>query len=311
MSDHSLLRQGVTMGLAATLVLTVTALPMAALTADERDAIARICFAVPDDEMYGEVLEVVLEALDSKHGTFGYINADGAFVVPSLTTEVWEQCQVPGKTFVFPRESWGDSSWPTAIRQKRAVVLNETSTLTPAGHIPIRRHISLPILFRGETIGLFQVANRDTDYTDADVQQLQSIADYIAPLLAARLERDAAVIEEVRAEGRAEVLDANQKRLMAIAGLALSVAVLVCSVLIRIGRTQQTIKQNTDGIEATRGDVNTLRDEAHACRTRLHERIDETNEKVGVVQVTAASIEAKVDVLLEHNGCDKPDAAKE
>jgi len=37
----------------------------------------------------------------------------------------------------------------------------------------IRRHISFPILFRGEAIGLFQVANRETDYTEADIRLLE------------------------------------------------------------------------------------------------------------------------------------------
>jgi signal transduction histidine kinase len=107
-----------------------------------------------------------------------------------MTRHIWDQCQVAAKTFTFPRDTWGNSSWPRAIREKRAICSNEAATGTPEGHVDIQRHISLPILFRGEVIGLFQVANKESDYTEADIRSLDSVAGYIAPILAARLQRD-------------------------------------------------------------------------------------------------------------------------
>jgi light-regulated signal transduction histidine kinase (bacteriophytochrome) len=64
---------------------------------------------------------------------------------------------------------------------------NERSTLPPEGHIPIERHISLPILQRGEVIGLIQVANKERDYTEDDLGLLKTLGDSIAPVLDARL----------------------------------------------------------------------------------------------------------------------------
>jgi hypothetical protein len=92
-----------------------------------RNKIANIFLTVPDEEMYAEVLKVILNAVDSKHGVFGYIDEKGDFIVPTMTRTVWEKCQVKDKRFIFPRESWGDSSWPTAIREKRIICLNEES----------------------------------------------------------------------------------------------------------------------------------------------------------------------------------------
>jgi len=151
--------------------------------------IANIFLSVPDDEMYNEVLKVILEVMQSQYGVFGYIDVDGALVVPSMTRHIWDRCQVPDKTFTFPRETWGDSSWPRAIREKKNNYTNEASTRTPVGHINIRRHISFPILFQGEVIGLIQVANKETDYTEADIRSLEAIAGHIAPILSARLQR--------------------------------------------------------------------------------------------------------------------------
>lgn len=151
--------------------------------------IADIFLRVPDDEMYYEVLKVILEIMQSPYGVFGYIDEAGALVVPSMTRHIGDQCQVPDKTYIFPRDTWGDSSWPTAIRERRILYSNEASAKTPAGHVAIHRHISLPILFQGEVIGLLQVANKETDYTDADLRSLEAIAGHIAPILSARLKR--------------------------------------------------------------------------------------------------------------------------
>ncbi len=158
-----------------------------ALTIQKR--IGDIFLTVPDDEMYHEVLKVILEVMQSPYGVFGFIDDAGTLVVPSMTRHIWDKCQVPDKTFIFPQDTWGDSSWPRAIREKRTICSNEHSTKAPEGHISIRRHISLPILCKGEVIGLLQVANKETDYTEANIRALVTIAGYISPVLSVRLQR--------------------------------------------------------------------------------------------------------------------------
>ena len=155
-----------------------------------KNRIAEVFLTIADEDMYTEVLNIVLAAFDSRLGVFGFIDEKGALVVPSMTRHVWDRCQVADKTITFPHGTWGDSAWPRAIREKRAVWSNEPSAMAPAGHVPVRRHISMPIVHKGEVIGLFQVANRGTEYAEEDVLALRSIADYVAPLLHARLERD-------------------------------------------------------------------------------------------------------------------------
>lgn len=152
-----------------------------------RNRIATIFLTVPKDEMYAEVLAVVLDAMNSEFGVFGYLAQDGALVVPTMTRLVWHKCQVPDKTHVFPRESWGNSSWPRAIREKRLIVSNEPATNLPEGHLPIGRHASAPIIHQEQVVGLLQVANKPTDYDESDIDLLARICDAIAPVLAARL----------------------------------------------------------------------------------------------------------------------------
>jgi PAS domain S-box-containing protein len=177
-----------------------------------RNKIANIFLtSTTDEEMYNEVLRVILEAMESKYGVVGYIDEDGALVVPSMSRHIWDKCQVPDKTFIFERDKWGHSSWPRAIREKKPNYTNEPSTLTPEGHIVITRHISMPIVFQEEVIGLIQVANKEKDYRENDVRLMELLGNtIIAPILKARLQRD----RQEKARKLAEAaLRENERRL--------------------------------------------------------------------------------------------------
>lgn len=134
-----------------------------------QNRIAEIFLANPDEEIFGKVLEVIIEAMDSKLGVFGYLDEDENLVIPSMSHGFLADCQVSGKSIVFPRDTWGDSAWPRAIREKKANYSNELSTKTPEGHIPILRSLALPIMNQGRVIGLLNVANKETDYDEQDV----------------------------------------------------------------------------------------------------------------------------------------------
>ena len=193
--------------------------------------IAAIFLAVPDEESYGEALEVVLEVLESAHGVLGYIDDDGALVCASMTREVWSQCQVPYKEIVFPPERWR-GIWGRALTEKKSLYSNEPGRV-PKGHIPIRRSLAVPIIHQDSVIGLFHVGNKAVDYDESDRRRLENIAGYIAPILSARLQRDRQekerkrVEEELRQhrdrldvlvnERTAELARANEKLLQEIA----------------------------------------------------------------------------------------------
>lgn len=87
-----------------------------------------------DEGMFGQVLQVVLDALQSKYGVFGYIDEEGALACLSMTMDIWDQCQIPDKDIVFPRENWGDVSGQS-LTEKMALHSNEPLRV-PEGHIP-------------------------------------------------------------------------------------------------------------------------------------------------------------------------------
>ncbi|MBE0647792.1 MAG: PAS domain S-box protein [Bacteroidales bacterium] len=155
-----------------------------------RNQIVRKFLTVSDEEMFHDVLKIVLDAMESPYGVFGYINQNGDLIVPSMTRHIWDECNVPEKDIVFKKETWGCSSWPRAIREKQSNYSNEPSDLTPEGHIKVQRHVTMPVIHHDKVIGLLQVANKESDYTQDEVDLMESLAASIAPILSARMERN-------------------------------------------------------------------------------------------------------------------------
>jgi len=150
--------------------------------------IADVFLTVGDEEMYDQVLDIVLEALESRHGVFGYIDPEGSLVCPSMTREIFAQCRMSEAETVFPADSWS-GIWGESLTTKRTILSNSPGKV-PEGHIAIARCVFVPIVDREDLIGLLAVANRDTDYGDADRDLMESIARRIGPILHARLARD-------------------------------------------------------------------------------------------------------------------------
>jgi two-component system, cell cycle sensor histidine kinase and response regulator CckA len=168
--------------------------------------IANIFLSSPDEDVFAEVLSVVRHTLDSPYGIFGFIAANGDLIIPSLTKEVWDKCRVPGKAIVFPSESWGHSLWGESIREKK-LLSSEGKFHTPEGHIQIERFISAPVVYQDKTIGLISLANKESSYTQEEMDILEDITVYVAPILNARRQRDQREQQRKQAEQEKQTLE--------------------------------------------------------------------------------------------------------
>lgn len=122
-----------------------------------RNQINTIFLTYPDEEMYEEILKVVLEAMESEYGTFGYFDEDGSFVAPAVSRKIfWEKCNVPEKEIIFQKGTFG-GIWGKAIKGKKTLVSNEGPFNVPEGHIPIQNTMAAPIIFHGEMISAIQI----------------------------------------------------------------------------------------------------------------------------------------------------------
>lgn len=152
-----------------------------------KNRIAGAFLTAPDLEIPGGVLRAMLEFMQSEEGVFGYIDRDGPLICHALSRAGASGAEALRNNGPFPRDSW-TGIWGRALSEKRPILFNEPAREMDTA---IRRVLAVPLLDRGELVGLFEVADKASDYDDADRDLLERAAAYLAPILHVRLQRDA------------------------------------------------------------------------------------------------------------------------
>ena len=135
-----------------------------------------------DEKSLKEVADAVLEAAtkltDSPIGYLALLDeGEKVLTMHAWSSQAMDSCAVPEPTRVFPLESTG--LWGEAVRQRKPIITNDYAASNslkrglPEGHIPLTRHMNVP-LFDGERIvALLGVGNKKRDYLDIDIIHLE------------------------------------------------------------------------------------------------------------------------------------------
>jgi diguanylate cyclase (GGDEF)-like protein/PAS domain S-box-containing protein len=144
--------------------------------------------SLPLDEIASLVYEHALHLTDSKLAFCGYLHPQtGALVVPTLTGEVWEACQIEDKRIEFDKFV---GLWGWVLEHGQSLLTNSPSADprsigTPPGHLPIHRFLAVPAIIGDEIVGQIALANADRDYTARD----QEVCERLARLYAMAIHR--------------------------------------------------------------------------------------------------------------------------
>lgn len=161
-----------------------------------RNRILEIFFNCPGDGIYDEFMQFILPAFSSTHGVFGYFSGDGLFVVRSLTRDVsGELVQVRDKEITF-RPAMLEGIWGRAMNEQVTLFANNGDFPLPRGHIPIRNALVAPVVYQDRLISAIFLGNKEGNYNDEDRNLLDMIANHIAPVLNARMQRDRELVEK-------------------------------------------------------------------------------------------------------------------
>ena len=120
---------------------------------------------------------------NSKFGFVGYIDPKTGFmVVPTLSRDIWNECQVEKKTIVFEKFT---GLWGWVLVNKQSLISNQPgkdyrSIGTPKGHIKIERIISVPATHDNRLVGGITIANSPEDYTENDLVLIERLASVFA-----------------------------------------------------------------------------------------------------------------------------------
>lgn len=147
-------------------------------------------------ELCDMVLEEVQKLTGSEFAFFGFMAEDES----SLTIHTWSHstmavCETQKQAFHFKTDEAG--LWAQAIVDRKPFVFNEYNVDhprkrgLPEGHVPISRLLSVPILRKGRVVALAAVANKQSDYDEEDVEQVQTFVSNVLLLLERRKAEDA------------------------------------------------------------------------------------------------------------------------
>ncbi|MBI4649992.1 GAF domain-containing protein [Candidatus Desantisbacteria bacterium] len=135
---------------------------------------------ITNDDIYNNVLGIILNMMQSKFGIFGYIDKKGAIVCPSIIKYTCRK-QTLIKNYIVPLRMW-DSIWSIAMIEKISLYSNHI-LFEIDNNIKINGALAVPIIYQDECLGNFFVANKETKFNEKDKILLENIANYIAPFM--------------------------------------------------------------------------------------------------------------------------------
>lgn len=155
-----------------------------------------------DNEIKDFALEASLGITDSSIGYIYLVDDDQQTLrLYSWSQGVMESCTVIDPETVYRLEETG--LWGEALRQMTPIITNDYTAESPwkkgipEGHVPMTRHLNLPLLVEGKAVLVVGVANKSEDYDDADVQSLELLMDQMWRLLEQRrLRRETALAKQ-------------------------------------------------------------------------------------------------------------------
>jgi PAS domain S-box-containing protein len=129
------------------------------------------------DRLAAFALEEGVRLTGSEIGYVAFANEDETV----LTMHAWSEsamrvCEVQDKPIIYQVRDTG--LWGDPLRQRRPIITNDYQAAspakkgTPAGHVPVRRHLGVPIFDGGRVVILAGVGNKAAGYDEVDVRQL-------------------------------------------------------------------------------------------------------------------------------------------
>ncbi|MBU2549394.1 MAG: PAS domain S-box protein [Proteobacteria bacterium] len=149
----------------------------------------------------GEICDFALEQgvalTKSRYGYLSFLNDErGELDLCSWSGSVRELCDLHGRTMAYNIE--GAGLWAEAFRRGQPVVTNDYDASDPgknglpSGHIPLKRHMSVPVFDDGRIVAVAGVADKEEPYDETDIRQLRLLMEGMWQLIQRRKSEDAA-----------------------------------------------------------------------------------------------------------------------
>jgi len=192
----------------------------------------------PEQSILDFALEAGLQTTGSSIGYIFFVNEDETELsLNAWSRSVMAQCQVDSYPNAYKVEETG--LWGEAIRRRRPIITNDCPSYPrqrelPEGHLPLQRHMNLPLFDQGRIVLLAGVGNKDLPYSEQDVQQLSLVMEGMWNIIkrkrAEKALHQANLALEARVQERTQALQQANKDLEHYKGIVSSTPDLVALV---------------------------------------------------------------------------------
>jgi signal transduction histidine kinase/CheY-like chemotaxis protein len=140
-----------------------------------------------EEEILDYALVQSVYMTDSRMGYIGFLDeSESELLLRPWSVPDLGECTVRNRSRTFKID--GAGLWADAIRERRAIITNDYPNCpgkrgVPEGHVPLVRHMNVPVIEKDRIRMLVGVANKDEDYTDADAVQLALIMERVWHLI--------------------------------------------------------------------------------------------------------------------------------
>lgn len=135
-----------------------------------------------------ELLDYSLnEAIKLTHSKIGFLyfydEQKQEFILNSWSKEVMNECKVLNPQTVYKLVDTG--LWGEVVRQRKPILVNNYHAKnpfkkgTPQGHVQLNKFLSIPVFIQNKIVATIGVANKETDYNEADILQLTLLMDNV------------------------------------------------------------------------------------------------------------------------------------
>ena len=133
-------------------------------------------------EFLDYTLEESIKLTESKIGyLYHYDEKTKLFTLNTWSKDVMEQCGVLNPQTVYELDKTG--IWGEVVRQRKEIIVNDFQAFHPLkrgypeGHTPLYRFLSIPIFKGDQIIAVVGFANKESDYDQNDILQIQLLMD--------------------------------------------------------------------------------------------------------------------------------------
>ncbi len=131
----------------------------------------------PLKELMVFAVEQAVEITSSSIGYLAFVSDDeSVLTMYTWSAKAMKECRIYKKPIEYPLETTG--LWGEAVRQRRPVITNDYTAKNPQkkgypkGHVPIKRHMNIPIFDGTHIVMVAGVGNKTSAYDDQDIHEL-------------------------------------------------------------------------------------------------------------------------------------------